>query len=297
MATSTVQRAPAPTHTTASFTLQWGLVPVKIRLFTSTEDTNPVKRSLYTKTGSKVIQPKTDSATMKPVAAADIVSKVEIDGKLVELSDEEIAEVTSDLTIDRRAVEIQFVPADSIGSRYLVDKTYQARSGRISTAKRTVPDPQADKALALLLQSMEKRKVACLFRASLKGPARYAALTPDGKVHFLFYDGEVRAEADWPDVDISKTEAAQGLDLIDGIGVSTPDLIDERAERLHAHLRSKIAKGDATEAPAAATDGAPVEGVLDLTAALEASIAAAAKGKPAVKKTAAKKAAAKRTAA
>src|SRR3990167_6782855 len=82
--------APPPTRSTVGLTLQWGLVPVKIRLFTATEDTNPVKRSQYTKSGSKIIQPKLDGATMKPVTSDDIVAMVELDGKLVELTDEEM---------------------------------------------------------------------------------------------------------------------------------------------------------------------------------------------------------------
>lgn len=277
---SSTALAPPPVRATASFTLQWGLVPVKIRLFTAFEDTNPVKRSLYTKAGNKVGQPKVDTVTGKPVTADEIQTMVEIDEKLVELTDEEMAEVTSDFDVDRQAVNITFVPLDTIGTRYKVEKTYQARSGMTATPKRSVADPQADKAFALLLQSMAKKKVACLFRASLKGPARWAALTPDGSVNFLYYFGEVRAEKEWPDVTISKVEAQQGLDLIDLVGVSTPDLIDERGEALIKFLKGKLKSGKGIEPKGA--DGAPVGGVLDLTAALEASLAAA---KPAKKST------------
>lgn len=269
--TATPALAPPPVRATASFTLQWGLVPVKIRLFTAFEDTNPVKRSLYTKTGNKVGQPKVDTVTGKPVTGEDIQSMVEIDGKLVELTDEEMAEVTSDFDIDRQAVNITFVPLDTIGTRYQVEKTYQARSGMTQTPKRAVADPQADKAFALLLQSMAKKKVACLFRASLKGPARWAALTPDGKVNFLYYFGEVRQDKEWPDVTISKVEAAQGLELIDLVGVTTPDLIDERGAALVAFLEKKLKSGKGIDRK---DDTGTVAGVLDLTAALEASLAA-----------------------
>lgn len=279
--------APAPTRSTTNLTLQWGLVPVKIRLFTAVEDTNPVKRSQYTQAGNKVIQPKRDSVTGRAVTGDEIVSMVEYDGKLVELTDEEMAEVTSDFTVDRQGVEIQFVPLESIGTRYRVEKWYQARSGMTQTTKRSVPDPHADKAFALLLQSMAKRKVACLFRASLKGPARYAALTPDGLVHFLFYDGEVRAAFEWPDVTITKTEAEQGLQLIDAVGVTEPPLVDERGEALLKFVAQKLKDGkgiDRVPDP----DAAPSP-TLDLTAALEASLA---NTKKAPAKTARKRAAA-----
>lgn len=274
--------APPPTRSTVGFTLQWGLVPVKIRLFTATEDTNPVKRSQYTKDGNKVVQPKLDSATMRPVSGDDIVSMVELDGKLVELTDEEMGQVTSDFDVDRGNVQITFVPLASIGGRYQVDKWYQARSGKLQTAKRSVPDPHADKAFALLLQSMEKKKVACLFRVSLRGPARYAALTPDGKVHFLFYDSEVREDFEWPDVTISKVEAAQGLELIDAVGVTEPDLVDERAEALMAFLARKVKDGKGVEVRTAEPDAGGQ--VLDLTAALQASLDKAKK--PAAKRKA-----------
>lgn len=283
-ATSTAL-APAPSRATASFTLQWGLVPVKIRLFTSFEDTNPVKRSLYTRSGNKVGQPKVDTVTGKPVTADEIQTMVEVDGKLVELTDEEMAQVTSDFTVDKQAVDIQFVPLDTIGSRYQVEKVYQARPGMTQTTKRAVQDPQADKAFMLLLQSMAKKKVACLFRASLKGPARWAALTPDGRVHFLFYFGEVRQDMELPDVTISKVEAAQGLQLIDLVGVTTPDLIDERGAALIAFLQKKVKSGKGIEVPE--TTAGPTGAVLDLTAALEASVAAVAKKKSAAAKRAA----------
>lgn len=282
--TSDTALADPPSRATASFTLQWGLVPVKLRLFTAFEDTTPVKRSLYTRTGNKVGQPKVDTVTGERVDSDQIQTMVELDGKLLELTDEEMAEVTSDYEVDRQAVSITFIPLDTLGDRYKVEKSYQARSGMTATPKKSVADPQADKAFALLLQSMAKKKVACLFRASLKGPARWAALTPDGTVHFLYYFDEVRQQKEWPDVTISKVEAQQGLDLIDLVGVSTPDLIDERGAALIKFLKAKLKSGKGIERKD--ETGAPVGGVLDLTAALKASLAAATKAKKSTKRAA-----------
>lgn len=280
--------ASPPVKSTVGFTLQWGsLVQVPVRLFTAVEDTTPIKRSQYTATGNKVIQPKTDSVTMKP--ATDIKLMVPVGDKLVELSDEEMAQVTSDFNVDRGSVPIQFVPLEKIGTRYRVEKWYQARSGLKKVGEKSIPDPHADKVFALLLQSMAKRNVACLFRTALKGAARYAALTPDGNVHFLFYDGEVREDFGWPDTTISKAEAEQGLDLIDAVGVSEPDLDDERGAALRAFVEKK-AKDPKVKA-IAVPSGEGLAEVVDLTAALAASVKQAkAKKAPAKKAVARKKA-------
>lgn len=279
--------APPPPKTTVGFTLQWGdLVQVHVRLLTAVTDTTPIKRSQYTN-GNKVCQPKMDSVTMKP--ATDIKLMVAVEDKLVELSDEEMGKATSDFAVNRsEAVPVQFVALETIGTRYRVEKWYQARSGLKKVGEKSVPDAHFDKVFALLLQSMAKKKVACLFRTSLKGPARWAALTPDGNVHFLYYDDEVRGEFGWPEVTISKSEAAAGLELVDAKGVTEPELPDERGAALRAFVEKKARDGKTIDAPADAGGG--IAPVLDLTAALAASVEQA----KANKKAPAKKAAATR---
>lgn len=269
--------APAPSRPTATFTVMLGMVPVPIRLFTPTEETELVKRKLFTQEGHPVGMPTTDMVTGEKVSRDQCKKMVDVDGEFVELTDDEIAQVTAGQAVDKGCVNIEtFIPLETIGERYRVSKWYQARpqereigSGK---KKKRQPNPVADKAFVLLLAALKAENVAALVRVGLRSTARYAALTPDGHFHFLHYDGEVREERELPEADVSDAELDMARQLLTNVGVSTPDLFDEAGEAVFAYVTKKAA-GDVSEFEVIAAP--EVDNVIDFTALLTTAVAQA----------------------
>lgn len=266
--------APAPSRSSAQVTLTLGLMPVPIRLFSPTETVDVIERNNYNPaTGNRVNMPFVDSVTREEIPRNECVKKVTLGDQVVELSDDEIAAVTSDLGVDKGSVPVTtFVPVSEIGYRYIPKSSYQARPQVRKVGKKSLPNPVADKAFALLLETLQTAGVAALVRVGLRGAARYAALTPDGMFHFLHYDSEVRETKEMPEVSLSDTEKEMALKLFEVIGTSTPDLVDTATERLTQYLTEKANGGEVATVPVVESDDAAPEP--DWAAMLAASVEA-----------------------
>ncbi len=198
---------------------------------------------------------------------------VDVGDQLVELTDDEMAQATAGAAVDKGYVEIEtFVPLEAIGTTYLVDteRLYQVRSAPKEVKRTKVPDKPAEKLYRVLLAAMASRQAAALLRISLRGTARYAVLTPDAEMKFLFYPEEIREQLPLSEAEYTNAELAGFGAFIDAIGYDTPDLVDDAKAAINAFLALKIA-GEIPEIEALPEPDAVV---LDLSAALEASIAA-----------------------
>lgn len=285
--------APAPKRSTIAFQLNFGMLPVRLRCFAPYQDAaESVQPHNYvevevTDGDETVIESHPvgnlsyDKITGKPLAADQtIVKKVTLPNDtpgepdvLVELTDDEKALVTAGHAVDKGDVPIEtFVPLDTIGSRYHVKSSHQIRPALRQEKKKSVADPQAEKAFALFMAAMAEKQVGCLIRMGLRAAARYGIITPDGFVHWLYFDAEVREDFAWPDVTVSEANAVAAGGLIDGYGIETPDLNDESGAALYEYLTEKAKTGKIIDA---LPEPEPVEADddLDFTALLEASVA------------------------
>lgn len=268
--------AKAPTRATNNITLTFGLLPIPVQLFKATEDTKAVERKQFSRsTGNPVGTQPIDKVTRKPVANDDIVYKAEVGDKWVELTDDELASVTAGSAVEKGNVGIDaFVPLDAIGDLYLLDtsRLYQARPAPTESGRKKMPNPHAIKAFALLCAVLRKQKAAALFHVGLRSTARYAVLTPDGYVRFLFFDEEVRQERELDEVEITDAEMGMAMTLI-GDALETPELVDDARAKIAEFLATKAEDTNATPiVDAPASEDAPL---IDFTAALEASVNAA----------------------
>lgn len=266
-------KSPAPTRATSTMTIMFGLVPVPLRLFSATSEPEAPKRKMITPAGNPVNRPNIDSVTREEVPSAACKKVVFVDDVPVELTDEEIAAVTAPVATDRHGLPIEtFIPVDAIERDYWVSARHQARPALRTVSKggkeKKEDDPVANKAFTLLLSALQEKQVAALVRVSLRGPARYAALMPDGRLLFLHYDKEVREDFAFPeDVTLSDGEKALAAQIVDEIGVSTPELIDESSNLILEYVTKKAA-GE-VDVPVATSK---VEPELDLSSLLAASI-------------------------
>lgn len=269
--------APAPTRATNNITLRFPpLVSLDVQFFTATEDTKVVERHTYHRTTNEEVgYLKVIKATGQAISNDDIAMKVMVGEKLVELTDLEMLAATSGTAVDKGDVEVlTFVPVEAIGAKYLVDtgRLYQVRPAPKEVGKKKVPDAKAQHLFMLMLASLEQHKVAALLRVGLRGTARHALLCADGMVRFVHYPDEVRAALELPNVEISAGELEAFGQLIEAIGTTTPDLVNDAKDAINECL---IAKAAGLEATPVVQRVAPEAEVVDLTAALAASVAAA----------------------
>ena len=259
--------APAPTRSTASVTLAWGLVNLPLSVYTATQPVT-VSRKEFTKVGdvlNEVGRQPYNKSTGKAVESDAIVKMVpSSDGVLVELTDQELAELTAP---NARCEVVSFIPVDAVGSVYLTEAHYQVRPQRSKT-KGSV-DVVSQQAFALLFTSMARRKVAALVRIAMRGPAKYAAIMPDGSMHTLHYAEGVRDTLPLPDVALPAGAEAMADQLIDLVGIDLPSLDDTTGAAVQAFVDAKA--GGTTPTPTA-PEAAPVN---DVMGALMASIDAA----------------------
>ena len=258
-----------PSRATANLTLGWGLVSIPLSLYAATEEVK-AERHEYTLDGHPVGRQRYDKETGRPVAADQVVKMATSGtGALVELTDDELAALTAG---PRGTADIEtFVPLSALADgTYVIEGYNQVRPARTKTGSRRSENPAAAKAFALLLEAMAANRVAALIKVTLRGPARYAAVLPDGRLALLAWARQVRPALPLPEVELGEAEVKMGRQLVEAVGVSTPVLEDTAGEALARYVDEKAA--GSTPPPAPAEEAAPV---VDLTAALQASLAAA----------------------
>jgi non-homologous end joining protein Ku len=267
--------APAPTRASNSFTIGFGLLNIPVSVLTGTEETavkrsefvtvegalHPVGRVPYDKVTNEVIE---DAASNVVRHAHD-----EASGKDVPLSDDEIAACTMPKGI---AEIVSFVPLSKLHQSYLTIGLAQVRA-RTSGLKEA-QKAQAQRAFGLLLTGMREAKVVALVKVALRGPARFAAITPDGDLLWLqASDGIREAQPMTPQV-YSDNELSLVSTLIDTIGKGTPVITDDTAAKITEYVASKAAGVDT---PVSEPLAEPTQ--IDMMSVLSASIDAAKAGR------------------
>lgn len=267
----------------------WGLVQIPVRMHIVVDDGRTIpSRSMFVEVDGQnhpVGQRPYDKVTDLDITdKSAIVKKVNVgEDKWVELTDDEVAQ-HSTLTPGRADI-VAFVPVDDVREHYVIEKPGVWVAEQMKVGKTKVADPNATKAVSLLRHAMAERNVAALVMVPTRGGGQFVALFADGTLGWLVYAENVRNVPLPEAVPLADAEKDIAVQLIDGIGVSTPVLHDEAGTLIRQYLAAK-ASGEPT-----ATIAAPKQPeVIDLMAALTASVAAA---KPA-KKTRAKKARAKK---
>jgi len=268
----TTALAPQPQRASNSFTLAFGVLNVPLSVYTGTEETRVTRKEfLVSDTSVPVGRSPIRQDTGEVIASQDVVRMAQAtSGAWVALGDDEIADST---TVEKGVADIVcFVPLKSVGE-YLAENQVQVRP----TVTKGKVNHAADKAFALLVTVMKKKKVAALVKVALRGPARYGLLFADGSLVFVRSADQIReARPLNTDVSFSKAELDLAAQLIDAVGIDTPVIVDDTAPRVQAYVDAKAA-GTAAPVPAAAA--APVQ--VDIMAQLQASIAANKKGKAA----------------
>lgn len=263
--------APAPSRSTNSFTVSLGLLHIPVSVFTGTEETavkrsefvtvdgelHPVGRTSYDKITSQVIDD--DSGLSVQRYAYDVATD-----SWVMLTDWEIEQCT----MPKKVAEVlTFVPLTKLATSYLAIGMAQVRAK--TTGLKGAQKAHAERAFGLFLAGLKARKVAALIKVALRGPARFAAITPDGDLLWLQASDGVRESAPLPKAVYTEQEMALVGTLIDTVGKSAPVIVDDTAQRITQYVAEKAERAGRPVAEPI-NDDLPVQE--DLIAALVGSI-------------------------
>ncbi len=278
--------------------ITFGLVSIPVSLYKATQEHRLPLHQVHAADGGRVRQKRVCEVCGEEVAYADLAKGYEDgEGRQAVLTDDDLA----DLPLPSKKIidVVAFVGADEIDP-LMLSSAYYLDTG----------SPTADKPYALLRDALVEGGKAAVTKITLSTRESLALLRVHNGVltlHTMYWPDEIRSDAGLGpsgDVTIRPQERKMAASLMATLseGFDLEELHDDYQNALNSLVAARL-EGKPAPAPAAA--GAP-DNVIDLTAALQASLEAsgAGGGQPAKKapaaKTAAKsakKAPAKKTAA
>jgi DNA end-binding protein Ku len=286
--------------------ISFGLVSIAVKVYSATEEKDIAFHQVHRDDGGRIKYKRICSIDGEEVAYNDIAKGYELpDGDMVVLTDDDLAELP--LTSSREIDVLQFVPLEQVDPIYF-NKSYYLE-----------PDARATKAYVLLRDTLEKSGRVAVVKVALRRREALATLrVREGVITLetMLWPDEIRTpEFGFLDenVDVRPAEIAMASSLVDSLSgdFDPSDFTDQYRAALESVVEAKIEGRDLIPAPESA-DTETSGTVVDLVAALQASIAAvkagaasgAAKGssaayssRPGAKKSAATKPAGAKSAA
>jgi DNA end-binding protein Ku len=251
-----------------SGSISFGLVNIPVKLYSAVTRKNVQFNQLDMRTGARVKQKRVDSETGEEVPWDQIVKGYELSsGAYVTVSDDELAALDPKAV---RTIEIEeFVDLSAIDPIFYDSAYFLA------------PD-KASKPYALLARAMEDQGKVGIAHFVLRTKQYLAAIRPsDGRLLLstMVYADEVNDPASIPEleevvnVEISDKELAMAAQLVESLAADfEPDRFKDTYREAVLDLIEKKASGQ--EVVATVSQIQP-DKVVDLMAALEASVAAA----------------------
>jgi DNA end-binding protein Ku len=247
--------------------VSFGLVSIGVKMFSATEERDISFHQVRRTDGSRIRYRRVAEADGEEVAYSDIAKGYSLpNGDTIVLTDEDLADLPLPTT---RVVDVlQFVPAEQ------VDPIYFARSYYLE------PEKPAVKPYVLLREALEGSGMIGLVKVAIRNREQLATLrVREGVIvlETMIWPDEVR-EAAFPfldePVDLRPQERAMAESLVASMsGDFDPDVYaDDYREALQQVIDAKVEGREIIEAPPAE----PTAGnVVDLMAALRASVDAA----------------------
>jgi DNA end-binding protein Ku len=253
-----------------SGSLSFGLVNVPVGLYSATQDKTIHFNQFEAGTPDRIRYKKVNERTGREVPQSKIVKGFDLgDGEYVMLTDEELA--AADPERSRTISILDFVDVTDIDPLYYRSGYYLAPQGE-----------GARRAYALLRQAMEQESKVAVASLVMRNKEYLVTVRPDGPepvlvLQTMFFSDEVRTAAEeLPNLPgeekFNDREIAIARQLIDAMASAwdAEQYRDTHRDRVHGLVASKHdGKEIVLEAPA------PAPKVVDLMAALEASVKAA----------------------
>jgi DNA end-binding protein Ku len=257
-----------------SLTVSFGLVAIPVKVYTATQSANAISFNLLHKTdGSRLKQQYICQKEGVVVERDEMVKGYEFaKDQYVQFSNEEIKALEE---VGTHSVDIsEFVPIESVDPVFY-DKTYYL-----------APDKGAGKPYALLVEALRQAGRCGVGHWAARGKGYLVILRPIGDVlamQQLHYAADVRraSEVDVPKPEVKPAELKLAQQLIDAQTVEKfdPDAYKDNVRaRIEAEIQKKVEGKEISVSETTAPEG---EGkVIDLMAALRASLEKGGRARP-----------------
>lgn len=252
-----------------SGSISFGLVNIPVKLYAAVSRKNVRFNMLDRESGTRIKQRRVNADTGEEVPYDQIVKGYELgEGRYVTVSDEELASLDP---VASRTIDLQEFVLQSEIDPVFYDSAYYL-----------VPDPVAKKAYALLVHAMDEADRVGVARFVMRTKQYLAAMrVRDGKLMLstMVYADEVNdaSEIDGldglDDVELTDAELAMAEQLIESL--SQPFEPEKYEDSYRNQVLDLIDRKAGGEEIVIAAQGPTQEKVVDLMAALEASVAAA----------------------
>lgn len=249
----------------------FGLVNIPVKAFVATESHDVSFRQVHVADGGRIQYRKVCSVCGETVQQAQIAKGYEAPtGEMLVLDDSDFAGLPVRTTKEIEVLE--FVPAEQVDP-ILFEKVYYLE-----------PEEKAAKAYSLLREALRQTDRTAIVLVTMRQKTHLAALrVHDGvlALQTLMWPDEVR-DASFPalddDIELKPAELAMAASLVESMAADfdPSQFTDDYRVAMQAMIDDKLAGGDGVVA-AAEEDDTSGE-VLDLMAALEASVARARAG-------------------
>jgi DNA end-binding protein Ku len=252
--------------------ISFGLVTIPVKLYSATEEKNVSFHQVHREDGGRIRYKRVCSVDGEEVSYGDIAKGYELSsGETVILTDEDFADLplSSSRTID----VLQFVPLDE------VDPIYFAKSYYLE------PEKTGTKPYVLLRDALEQSDKVAVVKVALRQREQLATLRVRDGVFVLetmLWPDEIRAPEFAfldEDVEVRPQELTMAGSLIDSLTAEfdPSQYTDEYREALEAVIAAKVEGQEIVQPAAEQPQGGAV---LDLMAALRASVEAAKGSRP-----------------
>ncbi len=252
--------------------ISFGLVTIPVKLYSATQAKDVSFHQVRRSDGSRIKYKRVAAVDGEEVAYGDIAKGYELSsGETVVLSDDDFKDLP--LTTSRAIDVLQFVPLEQVDPIYF-EKSYYLE-----------PDKAGIKPYVLLRDALAQSGKVAVVKVALRNRESLATLRVRDGVFVLetmLWPDEVRApEFEFldEDVEVRPQELAMAGSLIETLaGEFDPSqYTDSYREALHAVIEAKV---EGREVVQPASDQPTSGTVVDLMAALRASVEAAKKGRP-----------------
>ncbi|MBF6567572.1 MAG: Ku protein [Candidatus Binataceae bacterium] len=257
----------------ANGNISFGLVSIPVHLFTATVSKSVAFHLLHAKDKSRIQQRIYCPVDDAIIERSELERGYEVEkGRYVVFTDEELKNLEAR---NEHTIEItEFVPLSAVDPIYFENGYFLGS------------DTGAAKAYRLLTEAMVASKRVALGRFTMRGKEHLIVIRPYEKglmLHTVYYADEVRSSAEidrGQHESVKEAELTLAKRLIDDLTVKKfePEKYhDSYRERVQEAARQKLTGQEVAEAPAEPRHGQ----VIDLMAALKASLEKRAKAEPA----------------
>ncbi|SDB84236.1 DNA end-binding protein Ku [Raineyella antarctica] len=247
--------------------ISFGLVNVPVKLYSASSSHDLPLHQVHDADGGRIRYQRRCEVCGEIVAYEHIDKSYEEDGKVVVLSDEELASLPAEASKEIQVLE--FVPSDQIDPLMLGDAYYLE------------PDPKAAKPYALLRSTLEQAERTAVVKYALRQRTRLGVLRVRDDLMVLqsvMWPDELREPEFSGRADAKVTAAEQKMAnaLVEQLSedFNPEGYVDDYQLQLHELVEAKLTSGETTEVAGPAAGEEPAAGgeVIDLMAALQASL-------------------------